>query len=401
MAKFFNKVYLHAYKRGNIVWVKGTIKNQSHYRMSTSKEFSKANMNYVEKHWEDLLKEHFEKENYFLQRKAMLTFCEFLPRSLELRSETASEGSVRDYESSINKHIIPMFGNDKFDEITIPKIKDWQKSLREEAKLAQKTIIGLRAMFSGVLNHAIEEGVATANVISQTKAPDKKLFIQYDEFGNLLDHKGREIDDDTLDPFTLDDVWKLIDAAEGQFKLILTILFFTGMRTGEMVTLKWSDIDWNNETIHIQRANNSSHEIGTTKTGVSRKVTILPIVMNALREQYKDTGLQGGFIFLAQDGGRYKTYDTFRKYHWKNLLLRTGYAYRKFYQTRHTFASIMLSKGEDIIWVSKIMLGHSEVATTYKFYARYIQSSDKKHAGFLDDECTNNVQNINLKSESA
>ena len=72
-------------------------------------------------------------------------------------------------------------------------------------------------------------------------------------------------------------------------------------------------------------------------------------------------------------------------------MLRTGYAYRKFYQTRHTFASIMLNQGEDIIWVSKIMLGHSEVATTYKFYAKYIQSTDKKQATFLDNERTNSV----------
>ena len=184
-------------------------------------------------------------------------------------------------------------------------------------------------------------------------------------------------------------------------ELSLTVLFFTGMRTGEMVTLRWSDIDWNDETIHIQRGNNSSHEIGTTKTGSSRRSTLLPPVIEALRQQYKVTGLKGGFIFLAQDGGRYKSYDTFRKYHWKNLLLRTGYAYRKFYQTRHTFASIMLSKGEDIIWVSKIMLGHSEVATTYKFYAKYIRSKDKKHANFLESERTNSVQKINLKSESA
>jgi len=47
------------------------------------------------------------------------------------------------------------------------------------------------------------------------------------------------------------------------------------------------------------------------------------------------------------------------------------------------------------------MLGHSEVATTYKFYAKYIKSKDKKHAAFLDDERTNSVQDINLKCESA
>ena len=168
-----------------------------------------------------------------------------------------------------------------------------------------------------------------------------------------------------------------------------------------MVTLKWHDIDWNNEVIHVRRGNTSSQEIGTTKNGKSRKLTILTPVLKALREQYKLTGLQGGFIFLTQDGERYKNYDTFRKTYWKNLLIRTGYSYRKFYQTRHTFASIMLSEGEDIIWVSIIMLGHSEVATTYKFYAKYIKSKDKKHAAFLDDERTNNVQDINLKSGSA
>jgi len=401
MAKFFNKDYKHAFKRGSKVWVSGKIKGQSYHRMSTAKGFSKANMNYVENHWEEILEEYFEQKNMLMERKRMLTLRDFLPRSLELRTETASEGTIRDYELSIRKHILPVFGDCKFDEITISKIKDWQKYLRVEVKLSQKTIIGIRAMFSGILNHAIEEGIATTNVISQTKAPDKKLFVQYDEFGNLLDHKGREIEDKILDPFTLDDVLRLIDAAEGQFKLILTVLFFTGMRTGEMVTLKWSDIDWSSETIHIQRANNSSHKIGTTKNGTTRKITILPIVMDALKKQYKVTGLKGGFIFLAQDGGRYTTYDTFRKHHWKNLLLRLGYDYRKFYQTRHTFASIMLSNGEDIIWVSKVMLGHSEVATTYKFYAKYIQPKNKKHATFLDDERTNNVQNINLKSESA
>lgn len=400
MAKVFNKKYSHASKRGNIVWVNGTVKGQKHHRMSTGKVFSKASMNFVEKNWESLIQDHFEKEKSLAERKAMLTFRDFLPRSLELRTETASKGSVRDYELSINKHILPIFGELKFDEITIPSVKDWQRNLRLKSNLSHKTIIGLRAMLSGVLSHAIEEGLTSVNTISQTKAPAKKLFIQYDEFGNMLDHKGREINDDKLDPFSLEDVWKLINAAEGQFKNILTLLFFTGMRTGEMVTLRWSDIDWNNETIHIQRGNNSSHEIGTTKTGSFRKSTLLPPVLEALREQYKLTGLKGGFIFLAQDGGRYKTYDTFRKYHWKNLLIRMGHSYRKFYQTRHTFASIMLSEGEDIIWVSSIMLGHSEVATTYKFYAKYIKPKNKKHADFLNHERTNNVQNVNLKSGS-
>ncbi|MBT5934992.1 MAG: hypothetical protein HOG88_06575 [Sulfurimonas sp.] len=105
-------------------------------------------------------------------------------------------------------------------------------------------------------------------------------------------------------------------------------------------------------------------------------------------------------MFLAQNGSKYSKYDTFRKYHWKNLLIRTGYDHRVLYQTRHTFASIMLQKGEELAWVSKVMLGHSELATTLKFYAKFIPDENKKRAVFLDDERTDSVQNVNLKLES-
>jgi integrase len=60
----------------------------------------------------------------------------------------------------------------------------------------------------------------------------------------------------------------------------------------------------------------------------------------------------------------------------------------------------MLQKGEELAWVSKVMLGHSELATTLKFYAKFIPDENKKRAVFLDDERTDSVQNVNLKLES-
>jgi len=62
-----------------------------------------------------------------------------------------------------------------------------------------------------------------------------------------------------------------------------------------------------------------------------------------------------------------------------------------FYQTKHSFASVLLQASEDIPWVSQVILGHSEIATRLKFYAKYIKQEDKKHVLFLYDECTNNV----------
>jgi len=60
----------------------------------------------------------------------------------------------------------------------------------------------------------------------------------------------------------------------------------------------------------------------------------------------------------------------------------------------------MLQKGEELAWVSKVMLGHSELATTLKFYAKCIPDENKKRAVFLGDERTDSVQNVNLKLES-
>ena len=400
MAKFFKKDYLHAYKREDTVWVKGTVKGQKYHRMSTGKKFSKANMNFVEKNWETFFEDHFEKQKSLAQGAEKMSIVELMPLSLDAALETASEGTINDYTRILNKHVIPVFGNYKPDEISVGMFKTFQKDLRIKSKLARKTILNVRAAFNCIYRYAVDEEIVDKNPIMLVKTPASKLFVHFDEEGVAVDHKGNEIVAD-INPFTLDDVWKLIDTAEGQFKNIITVLFFTGMRLGELITLKWDDIDWENATIHIQRASKSNGKIGRPKNGKTRKIDILPPVIKALRNQFESTGLKRGFIFIAQNGSRYSKYDTFRKYHWKNLLIRAGYDHRVLYQTRHTFASIMLQKGEELAWISKVMLGHSELATTLKFYAKYIPDDTKKRATFLDDERTNSVQNINLKSGSA
>ena len=61
----------------------------------------------------------------------------------------------------------------------------------------------------------------------------------------------------------------------------------------------------------------------------------------------------------------------------------------------------MLSKGEELLWVSKIMLGHSDVSTTLKCYAKYIPDEKKERAAFLENKRTNNVQVVSKEVESA
>ncbi len=397
MAKFFNKEYKHAYKRNAKVWIAGTVDGHKFHRMSTGKSFTKTNMNWAEKNCSSIMKEKFEKKLSQIERAKVQTLEEFIPRSLELNEDSADKHTIKSYDGILNKHIIPVLGHYKIDEITAPAIRDWQRDLRTKKMLSQKTIINIRAALSGVFRNAIEEGIASINPISTTRPPSKKQFICYSKEGKVTDLKGQEIVE-KIDPFNFDEINLLISNSAGQFKNIITLLFFTGMRPGEMVTLRWDDIDWKNLTIHIQRGRKRDCSIGTTKNSKSRKVDILPPVKNALIAQFKRTGIKGGFIFLNQYGDRYQDYDVLRDYHWRNLLKRSEFDYRAFYQTRHSFASMMLQAGEDIAWVSQKMLGHSEIATTLRYYAKYVKQKDEKHASFLYDERTNNVQPDNVSA---
>ncbi len=402
MAKIFyykNKKYKYAYHRdGSNVWIKGTVGGNPFHRMSTWTKLSVANMNYVEKHAEELLNEYWDKKLKKEERAKKLTVAELVAPALEV-SETANKGTKKKYGGIFKNHILPVFGDMIPDDITAGIFKKFQVDLRVKKKLGKKTIDNIRSAFSCLMTYVNEEEISDKNPLALVKAPASKLFISYNEDGEAINQKG-ELIVESVDPFTYEDTKVIIDAAEGQFKNIVMLQFFTGMRIGEMCTLRWGDIDFNNKTIHVQRSNKDSGDIGSTKNGKTRKVDMLPPVEKALREQFKLTGLQKQFIFLAKHGGRYTSYDTFSD-NWKSLLIRTGYDYRRFYQTRHTFACIMLQKNEKLSWVSKIMLGHSEQSTTLRFYADYIPDSNERNAKFLDDYCTNNVQDENLKLGSA
>lgn len=391
MAKFFNKNYKHAYKRGNKVWVQGRINDSGYVRISTNKPFTKANMNWVEKHWVEIIGKYFEDSDLKEFRDTIPTLSEYVPISLRLNADTADTHTLKSYKGLLNRHVLPVLGDKKIDEISAIDIKLWQRSLYEEKLLSHKSVINIRAVLSGVFRNAIENGLMTVNPIAITKAPRKKNFLKFTDDGEVTNLKGKPITD-SIDPFSLEEVYVLINKAKGQFKNIISTLFFTGMRTGEMVALRWDDIDWKSETIHIQRARKRDNGIGTTKNGKTRRIDMLPPVKEALRAQFKLTGMKNGYVFLNQYGERYQDYSILRNYHWKNLLKLAGFDYRAMYQTRHTFASIMLQRGEDIAWISKRMLGHSEIATTLKFYSGYIQQKDKRHAEFLYDSRTVFVQ---------
>jgi integrase len=330
-------------------------------RYGTGKLATEANLAWASKRYKEIIREKLKVKEVPKTLLKDITFAEYAKRSLEAGER--KDTTIKNYRSSLKTSILPYFGKTLLKDITSLSVREWMRSLAKKDKSAD-TIKSARSVLSAILNDAFDDEIIDRNVVRSTRPPKLKR------------KKNR--------PLSLRKVKILLDTAkEDQFKDFLIVSIFTGVRTGEALGLEWRHVDFEKKIIRIEQSR-SDGKITTPKTESSiRNIDMLPIVETALKRQYERTGKhKSGFVFLTTRGKPYR-YITSMCDRWKALLAKCGFSYRKIYNTRHTFASIMLSEGEIPIWVSKT-LGHESLAMTLKVYASYLPRENEKHAEFLD-----------------
>lgn len=186
-----------------------------------------------------------------------------------------------------------------------------------------------------------------------------------------------------IDCFNESEIKQLLTFAKGEIGLYLKIALLCGARTGEILALQWKHIDFMNSKIHIEQ-NMSDDGISTCKTENSHRIIdLLPTLKSAL-EEARQGKKEEDFIFKGALKPFIKDiHKSYLKTQYISTLNALGIAYRPIYNTRHSFASLMLSKGENIMWVSW-MLGHKSTQITLNFYSKYLPS-EQKRASFLQD----------------
>ncbi|WRC15795.1 site-specific integrase [Helicobacter pylori] len=182
-----------------------------------------------------------------------------------------------------------------------------------------------------------------------------------------------------IEPFSLEEVKTIVENAQSlRLKAFLMVAFLTGLRTGEQLALMWEDIDFNEKKIVINKSLNELGNITTPKNKPSvREIDLLEPVEKILKELKESEPKNKKFVFISMPKRSTMFQRAFRA-----LLRALNLKDRKLYTTRHTFASLMLSQGEEAMWVSKT-LGHKDLNTTYKTYSHYIPKQDKERAKFL------------------
>ncbi len=298
-----------------------------------------------------------EKQTHRIQSK--ITILQALNRFLALKIGL-KQTSINSLENVFNSifSVMGLKESDRLKKITKEKIAQYHQAT---LKLYRKnTIHNLNANLKSFLAFCESERFINQN-------PYYSITLK-----NALEAKA-------IDPFSLEEVKTLLENAPSlSLKAFLAVAFFTGMRTGEQLALLWEDIDFKEKTITINKSLNELGEITSPKNKPSvREVDLLEPVEKILKELKESEPATKKFVFIDMP----KRSSIFQR-HFKTLLKALGLKDRKLYTTRHTFASLMLSQGEEPMWVSKT-LGHKDLNTTYSTYSHYIPKTDKERAQFL------------------
>ena len=173
-----------------------------------------------------------------------------------------------------------------------------------------------------------------------------------------------------VEPFNEEEKALIINAADGQLKNLIQFNFWVGLRISELIALKWTDIDFDSGTIHIQRAK-VERKIKTTKTKAGiRKIIMLPKAREALIEQMNYT-LNCEFVFNNPKTNKEWSHSSKIHGAWQKIIEASGVKYRNPYQMRHTYASTLISQGENIFWLATQM-GHENTEMISKHYGKWI-----------------------------
>src|SRR5262249_15851443 len=146
-----------------------------------------------------------------------------------------------------------------------------------------------------------------------------------------------------IDPFSLAEVQAFVSEGldDDENRRYFRVAFFTGLRPGEEIGLQWDDIDWRRSGVRVRRSVSRFGE-GPTKTiEWKRDIDLLPIVEQALLAQRAAKPLRRTWVFANRDGGPLDI-TNLRERVWRPAILRAKLRVRTLYQTRHTFATLML-----------------------------------------------------------
>lgn len=321
-----------------------------------------------------------------------IIFADFCDKYKDIMKESLSPTTLEMYESAIDRLFKPALGHLRLKNIKPIHIQSFIKQLAEgdiklnrdktpaAGKLSPATIKRYLTILQSIFNQAVK-----IDLISTSPAKADKLTIP-----RVVAPK--------IEIFTKQEaaeMLSLLELEDLQFQVFIQLAIMTGARRGELTALKFSDFDYVNNKVTIERAavklKGKPTQIKAPKDYEVRTVAVNPYCIDLVRllrsekdKQAETFGNQWHELdwLFTQDNGEIMNPQTPTK-QFSKFLERNHLKHRKLHSLRHTSATLLLYGGVNIKQVQE-RLGHGDITTTNK-YLHYISEADEQAANVLQD----------------
>jgi integrase len=255
--------------------------------------------------------------------------------------------TVADYRK-MTRVLAETFGPELIESVTPESIERWKATITQKRKVSNRTLQKYLVTLHGIFKRATRIYGLPRNPVATVERP------------RLPRRAG-------IDVLSREEVSALVRAAESEEDgaLYLTAAF-TGLRLGELLALRWKDVDFEVDTIRVERNYTAGHE-GTPKSGRGRAVPMMEEVAETLARQGQRERFVGDQDLVFCDRlGRHLAYKSLSA-RYRKALERARLRPLRFHDLRHTFGTHAIRHAdprEVMEW-----MGHADLATTQKYLA--------------------------------
>lgn len=306
-----------------------------------------------------------------------------------VKAMSVRPSTLTDYEDRLRHTVFPHFGDRRLHDITSRDIQNWMHILQSKGS-ARTTINGARQVMGAVFKHAVRSGLISKNPVELTERAKR----QWGEKTSVQQ------------PWSLQEAQRVLEVTQGtKFDLFARLGVLMGARRGEILALRWSDIDFQQgvlsihgslreqRTLHSDGRSKTSLLVGDTKTRSSRRKLSLTVEILSSLQRHRDVVTQmksaagdawkeSDWVFVDSIGGLTNPSNYAKQF--KNFLTNEGIRLIRIHDMRHTAAVLSLEAGVRLEAVSQA-LGHSRIDVTKSVYAPYVQPLMTEFALGLSD----------------
>lgn len=303
-----------------------------------------------------------------------VTLAEFVAYYMRATDQAHRAETRRREEQVFRLYVLPPLGHYRLKDLRPEHIQNLYNSMLAEGKSVHQVHYA-HVVLRQALNMAQKLGLVTSAATSRVLLPQKP-------------HKEMRVLDEG-------EVARLLEAArETRFESLLYLAVTTGMRTGELLGLKWDDIDWDAKTLRVERQVTANRrEFTDTKTRYARRtISLGDRSVEMLRTQRqrlvlerqfaKDRWKEYGLVFPSTIGTPLTHMSLWKSF--KKILRSANLPDIRLHDLRHTSATLMLSHGVPLVVASR-RLGHSKASITLDVYGHLLPSLQQQAADVMDD----------------